>query len=1236
MLELMREERQERRAQQQREVRPFQEDEGMFDLNAHERQHGGRGNVRGRGRNNLANVMQPRRMERVHEDRDGGVKLKIPPFTGTADSETYLQWERKIEHVFDCNTFSENKKMKLAIAEFTNYASEWYHYLKSERRRKEEDPIETWEELKEAMRKRFVPKHYERDLKTKLQFLRQGTKSVAEYYQEMETLIGRARIQEDEEDTMSRCLGGLNQEIAHLVDRNPPYNMEDMYHYAIKIEAQLKEEKERSKRYVSKTHTFSSSNTWNKDGFVNRNESMQSRGKFVAAQKVETESSNTKKIEALKEVREKTSSIQCWKCKGFGHMSKDCINKRVMVVRNGVIDSKDECEENDAQLEEEYETPVDDEYIEEGSSISLITRRVLNVKIKEEKIEDQRENLFHTRCLIKGSPCSLVIDNGSCTNVEFNDMFPHEDAPTGLPPLRGIEHQIDFIPGATLPNMAAYRTNPTETKEIQRQVEELMDKVYIRESMSPCSVPVILVPKKDDLKSGYHQIRMHVGDEWKTAFKTKFGLYEWLVMPFGLTNAPSTFMRLMNHVLKEYIGKFVVVYFDDILVYSKGMNDHILHVKTILLKLREEKLYANFKKCSFCLEQIHFLGFIVGKDGVKVDEEKVKAIREWPTPTNASEVRSFHGLASFYRRFIKDFSSIASPLTELVKKHVKFEWKEKQENAFNELKEKLIKAPCLALPNFDKSFEIECDESGIGIGAVLMQEKQPIMFFSEKLNGAQLNYSTYDKELHALVRALKVWHHYLWPKEFVIHTDHESLKHLKGQTKLNKKHAKWVEFIETFPYVIHYKKGKDNMVADALSRRYALFSSLSAKVLGFKHMIELYKVEKSEFYDVYAQCLEGKNVQDYIVFDGMLFRKGKLCIPKCSIRELLVKEARGGGLMGHFGEFKTYSMLCEHFYWLKMRKDVNKVCKQCFKYISMVLGLPKTRRHHDSIFVVVDRFSKMTHFIPCNKTDDATNIANLFFREVGKLGTKLLFSTTCHPQTDGQTEVVNRTLGALLRSLISKNLKSWEDTLPFVEFAYNSAIHSTTHCSPFEVVYGFNPLTPLDLSPLPSNMFTSDAASSRVEYIKTLHKEIKERIEKKNQKLVTRKNQGRKELIFKSGDWVWVHLRKERFPDRRKSKLQQRGDGPFQVLERINNNAYKLDLRGKYNVSSTFNVADLTLFYVGNEDLDLRTNPSKERGNDVDSLNNLLHVPEGPITKCKAKKIQEAFTLHVQKLANAQ
>jgi hypothetical protein len=416
--------------------------------------------------------------------------------------------------------------------------------------------------------------------------------------------------------------------------------------------------------------------------------------------------------------------------------------------------------------------------------------------------------------------------------------------PSGLPPIRGIEHQIDFVPGATISNRPAYRSNPEETKKLQRQVEELLAKGHVRESMSPCAVPVLLVPKKDgtwrmcvdcrainnitikyrhlihrlddmldelhgsciftkiDLKSGYHQIRMKVGDEWKTAFKTKYGLNEWLVMPFGLTNAPSTFLRLMNHALRAFLGRFVVVYFDDILVYSKSLDEHIDHLHCVLTVLRKEKLYANLKKCSFCLDNVVFLGFVVGAKGIAVDEEKVKAIKEWPTPKSITEVRSFHGLASFYRRFVKDFSTLATPLTEIVKKSVGFRWGSEQDRAFVEIKERLCGAPLLALPDFSKTFEIECDASGICIGAVLMQEKRPIAYFSEKLNGAALNYPTYDKELYAFVRALETWQHYLWPKEFVIHTDHESLKHLKGQGKLNRRHAQWMEFIETFPYVI--------------------------------------------------------------------------------------------------------------------------------------------------------------------------------------------------------------------------------------------------------------------------------------------------------------------------------------------------------------------------------------------------------------------------------------------------
>ena len=232
-------------------------------------------------------------------------------------------------------------------------------------------------------------------------------------------------------------------------------------------------------------------------------------------------------------------------------------------------------------------------------------------------------------------------------------------------------------------------------------------------------------------------------------------MYEWLVIPFGLTNTLSTFMRLMNHALRAFIGKFVVVYFDDILVYCKNLNEYIDHLHSMFIILRKEKLYANLKKCSFCMDKVVFLCYVVSMKGIEVDEEKVKAIKEWPTPKSITKARIFHGLASFYHRFVNDFSTLATPLTEIVKKYVGFKWGSNQDRAFIEIKERLCGALLLALPNFSKSFEIECDASEIGIGAILMQEKWPIAYFSEKLNGAALNYPTYDKELYALVRALE-------------------------------------------------------------------------------------------------------------------------------------------------------------------------------------------------------------------------------------------------------------------------------------------------------------------------------------------------------------------------------------------------------------------------------------------------------------------------------------------------
>jgi hypothetical protein len=301
------------------------------------------------------------------------------------------------------------------------------------------------------------------------------------------------------------------------------------------------------------------------------------------------------------------------------------------------------------------------------------------------------------------------------------------------------------------------------------------------------------------------------------------------------------------------------------------------------------------------------LGFVVSRQGIQVDESKVKAIKEWPMPTNISQVRSFYGLAGFYRWFVKDFSTVIAPLNELTKKGVVFKWSEPRENAFHELKKRLTKAPLFVLLDFTKTFEVECDASGIGIGGVLMQERKLVAYFSEKLGGAQLNYFVYDKDLYALVRILGTWQHYWWPKEFVIHSDHEALKYLMGQAKLNHRHAKWVEFYETFPYVVTYKKGKYNIVADALFREHTLLNQLEVKVPGLQSIKELYTSDH-EFSEPYAKCTVGKEWEKYDVHNGFLFRTNKLCIPNSSFRLLLFQEAHTGGLLGHFGRDKTFEM----------------------------------------------------------------------------------------------------------------------------------------------------------------------------------------------------------------------------------------------------------------------------------------------------------------------------------------
>ncbi|GKA55789.1 putative reverse transcriptase domain-containing protein [Tanacetum coccineum] len=304
------------------------------------------------------------------------------------------------------------------------------------------------------------------------------------------------------------------------------------------------------------------------------------------------------------------------------------------------------------------------------------------------------------------------------------------------------------------------------------------------------------VYSKIDLRSGYHQLRVRKEDIPKNAFKTRYGHYEFQVMLFGLTNAPAVFMDLMNRVCKPYLDKFLIVFIDDILIYSKSKQEHKKHLKLILELLKKEQF-----------------------QGIHVDPTKIESIKDWASPKTATEIRLFLGLVGYYRRFIEGFSKIAKPITKLTQKKVKFDWSDKAETAFQLIKQKLCSAPILALPKESKDFIAYCDASIKGLGAVLIQREKVIAYASRQLKIYEKNYTTHDLELGAVVFALKIWRHYLYGTKSTIFTDHKSLQHILDQKELNMRQRRWLELLSDYDCEIRYHPGKANVVADALSRK---------------------------------------------------------------------------------------------------------------------------------------------------------------------------------------------------------------------------------------------------------------------------------------------------------------------------------------------------------------------------------------------------------------------------------
>lgn len=394
-----------------------------------------------------------------------------------------------------------------------------------------------------------------------------------------------------------------------------------------------------------------------------------------------------------------------------------------------------------------------------------------------------------------------------------------------MPPKRTVDHHIHLTPSSSPVSVRPYKYPQFQKEEIEKLVEEMLQSGIIRDSHSAFSSLVLLVRKKDggwrfcvdyralnaitlkdrfpiptieeildelfgavyfskiDLRSGYHQIRMNEEDIPKTAFCTHLGHYEFVVMPFGLTNAPFTFQATMNKLFKPYLRKFVTVFFDDILVYSRSKEEHLQHLETTLSMLRQHQFFAKMSKCLFYKERIEYLGHIVSAEGVQVDLSKIAAIVEWPKPTTVKQLRGFLGLTGYYRKFVAKYAHMAFPFTELLKKN-SFKWTQEADLAFEVLKIAMTQTPVLALPNFSKQFVVETDASNTGIGAVLTQDGHPLAYFSKKLGGKLVLASAYIRELYAVTQAVAKWRHYLLGRRFLIKTDHQGLKELMNQVVL--------------------------------------------------------------------------------------------------------------------------------------------------------------------------------------------------------------------------------------------------------------------------------------------------------------------------------------------------------------------------------------------------------------------------------------------------------------------
>ncbi|QRW20625.1 Retrotransposable element Tf2 protein [Rhizoctonia solani] len=751
---------------------------------------------------------------------------------------------------------------------------------------------------------------------------------------------------------------------------------------------------------------------------------------------------------------------------------------------------------------------------------------------------------------------------------EFAKVFGKEEFKV-LPPHREYDISIDLVPDAKLSPGPIYSMTNAESKALKQHIDEELATGKICPSTLSASAPVMFVKKADgslrlvvdyrklndvthknvyplprqdnlmaklrhakvftklDLRWGYNNVWIKEGNEWKTAFRTKYGLFKYLVMPFGLTNAPAAFQHFMNNLFRDLIDVNVVIYLDNILIFSDKPEEHPKHVREVLSRLMRNQLFCKLSKCHFHVTTVDYLGIVISPAGFSMDQKKVEAVTSWPTPRTVKQVQAFLGFVNYLCCFIPNFSSVARPLHHLTRKETPWSWGKPEEDAFQELKTLVTKSPVLIHSNPELPYYLETDASGVAMGAILSQQGpdnrlHPIAYMSKLFSGAEANYDTHDKELLAIIKALEEWRIFLeaTDKPTQVFTDHRNLEYWMQARTFNRRHAQWRIFLSNFNFEIHYCPGKQLGKPDALSRQLDYIDTppkpevmLPSEVFANTSEEELEIVT-----EICNKLRDNPSLEPIITFltedweENLLWYRRKLVVPDLEpLKEQLLKEFHNSPLAGHPGQQRTLKLISRNYWWPGMKssaKEWVECCPTCqanrrahapaialkplevppfpFHTISynFITGFPKLQGS-DAILVVIDSFSKFGHFIPTTKRISAKGLADLFVSHVWKLhglpvrtisdrgttftgkflralyqrlGIKPAFSSAYHLELDGQTERVNQFIEFYLRSYVAADHLDWAMWLPLVEYAYNNAKHAATGKTPFELVYGRNPV----------------------------------------------------------------------------------------------------------------------------------------------------------------------------------